>query len=213
MHSLRPPGEKCTAEARQARLTSSALVLLVLAGAGVQPAQAAAAIRATETVLHDEPRIEVVGPRIPRPVLASSLFTMGQPAAARNVGSWLDILENSEPTFERNDPSPEAGRTDGCKLGNPVLLSTGNKIETEVDFESASVFGLKLVRTQNSMNSGNGIFGGRWYSTFDARALFEAPGGDGLPTIIRLMRPDGSIRSFQRQGTGPWLSAGVATQT
>jgi hypothetical protein len=85
-----------------------------------------------------------------------SLIRMGEQVVS-------DSLRGESPTV-RADAEPQ-GRTDGCKEGNPVLLSTGNKIETETDFASTSIFGLRLTRTYNAQAPGRGMFGNNVYST------------------------------------------------
>jgi YD repeat-containing protein len=56
--------------------------------------------------------------------------------------------------------------------GNPVVFSTGNKIEPEVDFRSGGDMPLTLNRTYDFYWDGIGIFGRRWLSSFDYKLLF-----------------------------------------
>lgn len=56
--------------------------------------------------------------------------------------------------------------------GNPVVFSTGNKIEPETDFIGVGEMALTLTRTYNHYWDGIGIFGRRWLSDFDSKLLF-----------------------------------------
>ncbi len=148
------------------------------------------------------------GPTVRGPVGA---FTFGSATRFAQNGEFVvSNLMGGDVANARADPDPR-GRTDGCKGGNPILLSNGNKIETEVDFQAASIHGLRLVRTYNAQADGRGIFGGTVFSTFDLRLLadWEAPGGsDGQPGLIKLLRHDGSVRTFGRQSSNIWTAHG-----
>ncbi|MBS0455918.1 MAG: hypothetical protein JSS44_01120 [Proteobacteria bacterium] len=62
-------------------------------------------------------------------------------------------------------------KNDPCnKAGNPIIYSTGNKIEPETDFVSGGDMGLSLHRTYNNYWDGVGIFGNNWLSDYDYRA-------------------------------------------
>lgn len=52
---------------------------------------------------------------------------------------------------------------------NPINISTGAKIERELDIVGAGLGSLLLSRTYNSRNTGDGIFGRYWSSNFDYR--------------------------------------------
>lgn len=93
--------------------------------------------------------------------------------------------------------------------GNPVVFSTGNKIEPEVDFVSGGEMPLSLKRTYNYYWSGIGIFGRRWLSDYDYKLLFTTddpaspcytrPGNsrcDPLNKPIWAQRPDGRKIKF-----------------
>ncbi len=55
----------------------------------------------------------------------------------------------------------------GEQAGNPIVLVTGNKIESSVDFSSGGEMGLSLRRTYNHYGSHPGLFGRHWISGFD----------------------------------------------
>lgn len=51
--------------------------------------------------------------------------------------------------------------------GNPIVYSTGNKIEPETDFALPGEVPLYLTRTYNHYYTRTGLFGSRWVSNFD----------------------------------------------
>src|SRR5690606_248606 len=59
-----------------------------------------------------------------------------------------------------------------CGEGNPIYPSTGNKVETELDFSSSGEAGLFLSRTYNHYWQGVGLFGRFWISNFDYKLTF-----------------------------------------
>ncbi|WP_449426523.1 RHS repeat-associated core domain-containing protein [Rhodanobacter lindaniclasticus] len=109
-------------------------------------------------------------------------------------------------------PQQDASADVGCgkKIGNPVVFSTGNKIEPEVDFASAGDMPLSLQRTYNRYWTGIGIFGRSWITNYDFKLLlttdsplspcYPRPGGSSAcdPTNkpIWAQRPDGRKIKF-----------------
>lgn len=85
--------------------------------------------------------------------------------------------------------SPIQGPSSG---GNPVMLASGNKVEIETDLVLPGPYGLILQRTYNRNSSVTGLFGERWSTAFDRRALFESAINATTPGVIRLLRSDGS---------------------
>jgi hypothetical protein len=81
-----------------------------------------------------------------------------------------------------------------CGVGNPIIPSTGNKIEEETDFVSSGEMPLGLTRRYNRYWQGAGLFGQYWVSNFDYKlsfgstsvnACYPRPGGGtcGIGTI------------------------------
>lgn len=161
-------------------------------------------------------RVEITGLRTHLPSFASEFDPYSIPDVAssfvtRRAGS--EVADRSADTH-----SPEV-RSDGRACGNPVVVSNGNKIESETDFAAANVFGLSLTRTYNAKTtdygSAHGLFGPRWFSNLDQRLLpnWTEPGGvDGQPGLIQLLRADGSLRSFQRAADGKWYVSGASAR-
>ena len=86
----------------------------------------------------------------------------------------------------------------GCALeGNPIVYSTGNKIEPELDFETAGEVPLYLKRTYNHFWNRKGLFGKYWGSNFDL-AIQKSTDGQ----TITAYRNDGSQIDFV-YGTSP----------
>lgn len=73
---------------------------------------------------------------------------------------------------DANQKSPCDQSGAPTRAGNPVVFSTGNKIEPETDFTSAGEMPLSLTRTYNHYWDGIGIFGRRWLSNYDYKLLF-----------------------------------------
>jgi RHS repeat-associated protein len=117
-------------------------------------------------------------------------------------------LAQGAPEQPRKAPDPESGKdakTDGVKCGNPVVVQTGNKIETEVDFGAAGEMGLVLARTWNNSTGMVGMFGPKWVTVADQRLVMEGAAVQGEPGTVRIWRADGSNLVFQRDtSTGRW---------
>ncbi|MCB1568069.1 MAG: RHS repeat protein [Xanthomonadales bacterium] len=76
------------------------------------------------------------------------------------------------------------------RAGNPIVMTTGNKIESTVDFSSAGEMGLYLRRTYNHYWTYPGLFGLHWVSSFDYSLV---PQGT---SVLWAQRPDGRRIKF-----------------
>lgn len=117
-----------------------------------------------------------------------------------------------------NNPADNKGADNkGLKVtaGNPVILSSGNKIEREEDFSASGEMGLGLSRTYNHFWQGAGLFGKHWVSTFDYKLSFGTtalnscyarPGGGtcsvGANTVIYSWRPNGGVVKYVKAADG-----------
>lgn len=90
--------------------------------------------------------------------------------------SYNQILSGSSGSTGNNSPNTAtkttAGNKDatGCNdnaAGNPIIYSTGNKVEPETDFALPGEVPLYLTRTYNHYYTRTGLFGSRWVSNFD----------------------------------------------
>lgn len=83
--------------------------------------------------------------------------------------------------------------------GNPVVLSTGNKVESELDFSSEGEMGLYLERIYNHYWNSTGVFGRYWLSNFDYSLRLDSQ------NVIWAQRPDGRrIKFLYDQSKGRW---------
>ncbi len=122
---------------------------------------------------------------------------------------------SSNPSQGEDIGSKNARTDKDCGEGNPILPSTGNKVEPEVDFLSSGERGLWLQRTYNHYWQGVGLFGKHWVSTLDYKlsfgttnvdACYPRPGGGacgiGSNTVIYAWRPDGRTIKFMKAADG-----------
>ena len=100
-----------------------------------------------------------------------------------------------------------------CSRGNPIVLSTGNKVEREIDFRSSGEMGLYLERRYNHYSSRAGLFGPHWLSNFDYSLSFTTLSSSGGGPMIGPVnyawayRPDGRRIKFVPNGTNRWVEA------
>lgn len=88
--------------------------------------------------------------------------------------------------------------------GNPIVLSTGDKVERETDFVAAGEMPLSLQRTYNHFWNYPGLFGKYWVSSFDYTLVWQIVGTDP-EGVIFAQRPDGRRIKFVRVGvTNRW---------
>lgn len=106
-------------------------------------------------------------------------------------------------------PRDKSPKTTCQQKGDPVVLSTGNEVTSETDFQSSGQMGLSLTRTYNYYWNGIGLFGRRWLSNYDYKLLFTThdptspcytrPGNTACdPTghPIWALRPDGRLIKY-----------------
>ncbi len=131
---------------------------------------------------------------------------------------WVSPNEGdvpSSPVPKNPDDKPPNPCKQGGVVGNPIIPSTGNKIEPELDFSSSGEMGLHLNRTYNHFWTGVGVFGKHWVSnldyklsfgSLDVNACYPMPGGGtcgiGANTEIFAWRPDGRSVKYIRAEDG-----------
>jgi RHS repeat-associated protein len=175
--------------------------------------------------------IEITGRKLPRdlpfPCIARGSHVSAWTYGPQSYGCELALYEedvNVDTDQERrrravlasgnrnNDPK-------GMKCGNPTVLSSGNKVETETDFRASGVFPLEIVRYYNQYNNNEGIFGYRWTSPFDLRiepvSYYDPNSWDEecycytvYRTDIRLYREDGSSLLLEPRPDGGYSIRG-----
>lgn len=134
----------------------------------------------------------------------------GGPGHVGGGGGFAGNRGDSSSSSSLQDPNQ---KTPCDREGNPVVFSTGNKIEIEEDFRVEGEMPLNLVRTYNSYWDGIGLFGRRWLSGYDHKLLlstddpkskcYPRPGNTPCPpieTAIWAQRPDGrKIKFYYRR--------------
>jgi RHS repeat-associated protein len=108
-----------------------------------------------------------------------------------------------------NDPGPcEGDQCDPCKsTGSPVYLPTGHLIWSEVDVLIPGQPGVSLVRTYNSHDSRDGMFGQGWSTNcgsglYLATASRNAPSGEVARYRIAWLRVGNGKRYAFEEGQG-----------
>lgn len=82
--------------------------------------------------------------------------------------------------------------------GNPVVVTTGEKVKTEADFIAGSAYGIALARTYRSKQTSGRWFGPQWLSNLDHPKLAFSTAcrviatGYCMPTTVTFTRPDGT---------------------
>lgn len=100
-----------------------------------------------------------------------------------------------------NSDGNKDSRDDPChKKGNPIVYSTGNKIEPEVDFESKGSSGLSFHRTYNNYWNGIGILGKNWLTDYDYKLAFN----DSSPAASCYPKPGATCTSPPASVTTFW---------
>ncbi len=105
-----------------------------------------------------------------------------------------------DPIFEFMEPDPAKGKMasfSGVQCGNPVVVASGNKIETEIDYEAEGDFPLAIVKNYNAHSGiSGGLFGPGYMSKFDMMFISTWIGNDeqtGQDVYdYRLYRDDGT---------------------
>jgi RHS repeat-associated protein len=108
-----------------------------------------------------------------------------------NPGDHTDVTDASQ------GDKPCADGPNPAKA-NPIVISTGNKIEHETDFASAGEMPLTLERTYDHFWKYVGLFGKHWVSSFDYSLVWQ-----NNEALIFAQRPDGRRIKFTRLAGNP----------
>jgi RHS repeat-associated protein len=139
------------------------------------------------------------GSWVPGPILGPS----NDPGSDYNDGGSGDSGGGFEGNPGENEAVKDASQGDGCggsnpthdtsnpAHANPIVLSTGNKIEPEMDFTSTGELPLQLTRTYNHYWKYPGLFGKYWVSSLDYTLVIASD-----ESIIFAQRPDGRRIKF-----------------
>jgi hypothetical protein len=141
-------------------------------------------------------------------------------------GSASPAQKQSAPAASHNTHADSCGGGSAPSanptVGDPVIVATGEGIETETDFTGGSIYGLNMMRTYRSFGN-RGSFGGHWYSSYDWIQL-QMSGCDHdvdypgvcVPHIVTATFPDGGSYTYTHKTgypafnyTSPAASAGI----
>ncbi len=114
-------------------------------------------------------------------------------------GNFATVRDTSGGLFIGNDgqgTQPANSAAEKCGLGNPIIPSTGNKLEPEIDFATNGEVPLFLKRTYNRYWGYKGLFGYNWLSNFDLK-LVVVPEAQ----LIAAYRSDGRMVYYNYQTT------------
>lgn len=164
----------------------------------------------------DPLRVEVTGESIrrepeqfvPIPALAGAVVVGGNapPSQERSLGNGPSKDQKSEPPTKDDSTTCPTG-------GNPVKLSTGEKIQLEADHPAAAAYGIPLTRTYRSVHAVGSLFGPHWTANIDYPRLSYGftdcvlqPNGDCVPRRVVQTLPDGTRYEFVL--LSPWIDGG-----
>ncbi|WP_080753198.1 RHS repeat-associated core domain-containing protein [Janthinobacterium lividum] len=171
----------------------------------------------SENIIVNEKRIiEIREKQLPNYKPPSAIFSPPPPPrygdghndpAPKNPGK----KETAEPATSDSSAPTDCSDTNNNNpmTGNPVIISTGEKYKTEVDFSAGNSYGLSLQRTYRSFNSNATMFGPKWLSEYDYPRLapsgcYHHPdfGNLCIPTDVVFTRPDGANITYTRMTAG-----------
>jgi RHS repeat-associated protein len=104
------------------------------------------------------------------------------------------------PTCSRSEP--------GYANGNPVIVSSGAKVQSEIDLRASPNGALDVIRSYRTLrNTGGAQSAGLGWSLFFDRSFhaFTSP-GETRPYKIIIVRGDGAYSEFISKNTGPFIS-------
>lgn len=116
-------------------------------------------------------------------------------------------------TIQLNKSPKNLGQPDcpSCMEGNPINAATGNKFQTETDYQGPANTGLEFKRYYNSQDlSGSVVLGNNWHSTYHRGLTPPAQADDP----VKITGADGRVDTFKfNAASGTWLSdADVASR-
>jgi hypothetical protein len=131
----------------------------------------------------------------------SKTGTRGVDSGGSRSGPEYPAAAQTDNPASDNNTSPDCPNT----TANPVIIATGEKIKTEVDFDAAGSVGLAHSRTYRSFGPIGRMFGAKWYGTYDYPALtksgcYASPDYPGVcvPTSVVFTQPDGAKYTYTR---------------
>lgn len=125
------------------------------------------------------------------------------PGGGGSGGGGSSHTSNNPQTITTTRPDKSKNPcADSRGLGDPIIPSTGNKIEAITDFSTPGEMGLNFTRHYISRNVHGSTVEGGWTDNLDYelhyRCLAENP---AYCTTVTFMRPDGSFITFNSSST------------
>jgi RHS repeat-associated protein len=96
----------------------------------------------------------------------------------------------------------------GYANGNPVVVSSGAKVQSEIDLKAAPNGTLDVVRTYRTLRNTGGAqsAGLGWSFFFDRSFQVSTSPGETRPYKIIIVRGDGAYSEFNSKNAGPYVS-------
>ena len=142
-------------------------------------------------------RLEKYVPRLEPGIIQPGGFSEFDLGGSRNFGEG-----------KRNASSTSNSKSECTNTtGNPALVTTGEKLKSETDFESSSLYGTSLRRTYRSFSTTGKLFGPNWPSSLDAIRVSYSLAGcryiDALcyPRSAVVRESDGTQYTYNQYGT------------
>lgn len=123
----------------------------------------------------------------------SSSIGLSSPNTAPEAGPPIPIFNNSTLGMEAVEESSGCGTGDVI-AGNPISIATGQKTQTETDYQSAAEDGLQFSRIYASDS-------GRWTYNHDYHLRIDPPDASGRYFIMTMIDPSGKAFLFGMEGT------------
>lgn len=121
---------------------------------------------------------------------------IGAPGWLEAAKSVARPISSTPPVSTQNGPTT----TSAFEKANAALVVDGDQTFTEVDFQTAGLYPIKLVRTYNHLQGVGALFDNQWSTNFDMNLVLVDKAGGNWQHIYAI-RPDGSGAEYNWNGT------------
>jgi YD repeat-containing protein len=142
-----------------------------------------------------------------------------QPGPSILLGTWTKAAPVCEPGWEAAGFSYCRKPPVCCtkRVGNPIDVGTGAKLQTETDIPTMALSGLQFVRNYSSqgfMTQGStqaSIFGSLWRHNYQRKLVYV---GNGATPVAFVLNADGQSATFRKIGgaNGVWTARSFSTE-
>lgn len=163
----------------------------------------------------EPPKVPITEYREPKPGERPTLISItssnpnGRTGSESSGGGASSGQQATPPSKDSSEPCP--------RTGNPVVLSTGEKLLPQADYPAEALHGLPLTRTYRSMRTTGKMFGPHWTASLDHPRLAwtlancaRQLNGACVPRAVTFTQPDGA--SFDFLLGDFWLEGGYDPQ-